>query len=52
VLQRGFERTLLGASRVDAATLAEQQKIADAFAKLGLLPKPINVRDAAWKTAS
>ena len=52
VLQRGFERTPLGAAPVDAATLAEQQKIADAFAKLGLIPKPINVRDAAWKTAS
>jgi sulfonate transport system substrate-binding protein len=52
VLQRGFERTVLGAVRVDAATLADQQKIADAFVKLGLIPKPINVRDAAWKTSS
>jgi sulfonate transport system substrate-binding protein len=52
VLQRGFERTEFGASRVDAATLAEQQKIADMFAKLGLIPKRINVRDAEWKAAS
>jgi sulfonate transport system substrate-binding protein len=52
VLQRGFERSVFGVSRVDAATLAEQQKIADAFAKLGLIPKPINVRDAEWKAAS
>jgi sulfonate transport system substrate-binding protein len=52
VLQRGFERSVFGVSRVDAATLAEQQRIADAFAKLGLIPKPINVRDAEWKAAS
>jgi sulfonate transport system substrate-binding protein len=52
VLQRGFERETFGAARVDAATLAEQQKIADLFAKLGLIPKPLNVRDAEWKAAS
>jgi sulfonate transport system substrate-binding protein len=52
VLQRGFERTSFAASRVDEPILAEQQAIADAFAKLGLIPKPINVRDAQWKAAS
>jgi sulfonate transport system substrate-binding protein len=52
VLQRGFERSVFGESRVDEPILAEQQKIADAFAKLRLIPKPINVRDAAWKVAS
>jgi len=52
VLQRTFERTTFAASRVDEQTLDEQQKIADAFAKLRLIPKSINVRDAAWKAAS
>jgi len=52
VLRRDFERTTFSASRVDAPTLAEQQQIADAFAKLGLIPKTINVRDAEWRAAS
>ena len=29
-----------------------QQKIADTFHKLGLLPKPITVRDAVWTPSS
>jgi sulfonate transport system substrate-binding protein len=33
---------------INAAVLAEQQKVADAFAKLGLIPKPIRVTDIVW----
>jgi sulfonate transport system substrate-binding protein len=29
--------------------VAEQQKVADAFARLGLIPKPIRVADAVWQ---
>ena len=30
------------------ALVAEQQKVADAFAQLGLIPKPIRVADIVW----
>ena len=43
------ERTEFGAKQIDAATLDEQQRVADAFARIELIPKRINVRDAAWK---
>lgn len=35
-----------GVKPIDEAVIAEQQKIADAFAALRLIPKPIRVRDA------
>lgn len=31
------------------ALVAEQQKVADAFARLGLIPKPIRVADIVWQ---
>jgi sulfonate transport system substrate-binding protein len=31
------------------ALVAEQQKVADAFAELGLIPKPIRVADIVWQ---
>lgn len=49
VIERSVDRSILGAGPIDAATLQGQQKIADAFAKLKLIPKPLNVTDAAWK---
>ena len=30
------------------ALVAEQQQVADAFARLGLIPRPIRVADAVW----
>ena len=33
------------------AVIAEQQKIADAFAELKLIPRPISVKDASWRAA-
>ncbi|MDW5444281.1 sulfonate ABC transporter substrate-binding protein [Polaromonas sp. SM01] len=36
---------------VSDSVIAEQQKIADTFFELKLIPKPIAVRDAAWKPA-
>jgi sulfonate transport system substrate-binding protein len=45
-------RSEFGAKRIDTAILAEQQKIADSFAKVGLIPKDIDVNDAIWKEAS
>jgi sulfonate transport system substrate-binding protein len=34
---------------VDAETVKSQQAIADCFAKLSLIPKPVNVSDIIWK---
>ncbi len=49
VIERSVNRSNLGAAPIDAATLEGQQKIADTFAELKLIPKPIKVADAAWK---
>ncbi len=49
VIERSVNRAEPGARAIDPATLEGQQKIADAFAKLKLIPKPVNVTDAAWK---
>ena len=49
VIERWVNRSNLGARAIDAATLKNQQKIADTFAKLKLIPKPLNVADVAWK---
>jgi sulfonate transport system substrate-binding protein len=49
VIERAVNRAEIGARPIDAATLEAQQKIADVFANLKLIPKPLNVADAAWK---
>jgi sulfonate transport system substrate-binding protein len=36
-------------SPLSAATVADQQRVADAFLKLGLIPKPIKVADIVWR---
>lgn len=33
-------------------TVADQQRVADAFFKLGLIPKPVNVADIVWRPAA
>jgi sulfonate transport system substrate-binding protein len=48
VIERSVNRSNLGAGPINAATLEGQQKIADAFAKLNLIPKKVTVTDAAW----
>lgn len=49
VIERAVNRAEIGARPIDAATLEGQQKIADVFANLKLIPKPLRVVDAAWK---
>jgi len=49
VIERSVGRAEIGAHPINAATLEGQQKIADAFADLKLIPKPLKVTDAAWK---
>jgi sulfonate transport system substrate-binding protein len=46
VLEVALKRTSFGARPIDAQVAADQQKIADAFFKLGLIPKAIKIRDA------
>nr|WP_315597029.1 sulfonate ABC transporter substrate-binding protein [uncultured Cupriavidus sp.] len=48
VLDLAVSRFSYGAKPVTAEVLAEQQRIADAFVTLKLIPKPIKVSDAAW----
>ncbi|MCJ2020122.1 sulfonate ABC transporter substrate-binding protein [Methylobacterium sp. E-065] len=48
VLSVALGRLSYGVAPLDAATIADQQKVADAFHGLGLLPKPIRVADAVW----
>jgi sulfonate transport system substrate-binding protein len=37
-------------NKLTPAIFADQQKIADTFFKLGLIPKAIDVTEAAWTT--
>jgi len=34
---------------LDATTVADQQRVADAFLKLGLIPRPVRVADIVWR---
>ncbi|MGQ7277347.1 sulfonate ABC transporter substrate-binding protein [Brevibacillus thermoruber] len=38
-----------GVRPITDEVIAEQQRIADTFAKLGLIPQPIHVKDTVWK---
>jgi sulfonate transport system substrate-binding protein len=38
-----------GVRPITDEVIAEQQRIADTFEKLGLIPQPIHVKDAVWK---
>lgn len=49
ILARALPRMGYGLGPVTPAIFADQQKIADTFFRLGLLPKKITVTDAAWK---
>ncbi|MCA3232593.1 MAG: sulfonate ABC transporter substrate-binding protein, partial [Cupriavidus sp.] len=49
VLDLAVSRFSYGAKPVTAGVLAEQQRIADAFVTLKLIPKQIKVADAAWQ---
>ena len=49
VVELAAARFAYGVKPVTAQVIAEQQRIADVFAELKLIPKRINVADAAWK---
>ncbi|MNP01603.1 hypothetical protein D3C76_934260 [compost metagenome] len=48
MLQVASERRNYNAVAIDAKITAEQQKLADTFQGLGLIPKPLNVADAVY----
>jgi sulfonate transport system substrate-binding protein len=45
VLEIALKRQAYGVKPIDDSVIADQQKIADTFFGLGLLPKAINVKD-------
>jgi sulfonate transport system substrate-binding protein len=47
-----LDRQSYGIRPVGKEAVAAQQDIADTFYKLGLLPKPLVIADAVWKTGS
>jgi sulfonate transport system substrate-binding protein len=51
VVELNLRRYHYGVTTLTDAVIAEQQKIADTFFDLKLIPKPIAVREAAWKQA-
>ncbi len=52
VLELALKRQAYGIKPIDAQVLAEQQKLADTFHQLGLIPKAITVSDIARKSGS
>jgi len=52
ILEKSLARLGYGVTPVDDEVLKSQQQIADTFFRLGLIPKPIAVRDAAWNARS
>jgi sulfonate transport system substrate-binding protein len=52
ILQVAVGRQAYGIKPIDDDVIAKQQKIADTFHQLGLLPQPIRVEEAAWRPQS
>ncbi|WP_298964652.1 aliphatic sulfonate ABC transporter substrate-binding protein [uncultured Methylobacterium sp.] len=52
VLTVALRRQTFGIAPLDAAAIADQQRVADAFLRLGLLPKPVTVADAVLRPGS
>ena len=48
-IKRFVDRSNYRTVPVDADVIRSQQAVADRFAKLGLIPKPVNVSDIVWK---
>lgn len=48
VLLKSFDRATYGVGKVTPEILAAQQKVADTFYNLHLIPVPVTVADAAW----
>jgi sulfonate transport system substrate-binding protein len=48
-IRRFVNRSTYRVVPLDAEVTKSQQAVADRFAKLGLIPKPVNVSDIVWK---
>lgn len=48
-VETAMRRLAHGTHRIDRAVVGEQQRIADRFYALGLLPRAITVREAVWR---
>ncbi len=48
-VRRFVDRSTYSVVPLDAEVIKSQQAVADRFAKLGLIPKPVNVADIVWK---
>jgi sulfonate transport system substrate-binding protein len=48
-VRRFVNRSTYSVVPLDADVIRSQQAVADRFAKLGLIPKPVNVSDIVWK---
>lgn len=51
VVELAAQRLTYGVKPVTDDVLAQQQKVADAFVELKLVPRPVRVADAAWKNS-
>jgi sulfonate transport system substrate-binding protein len=51
VVEASLRRYEFAVKPLTPAVIAEQQKIADTFADLKLIPRPISVREATWQPA-
>ena len=52
ILETSLARLTYGVTRLDDGAIAGQQQIADTFHQLGLIPKPVTIRDAVWSPNS
>lgn len=48
-MQRGAERAGFNIVPLNDAIIAQQQRVADRFHRLGLIPRPVQVRDIVWQ---
>lgn len=48
ILATSLARLTYGVAPLDAKVIANQQRVADTFSGLGIIPKPVSVKDAVW----
>jgi len=52
VVRRAVDRLAFGPTPLGPQQIADQQKIADAFAAAGLIPSKISIKDAVWQPSN
>src|SRR5207237_1110073 len=52
VVETSLQRYEFGVTPLSDAVIADQQRIADTFHELKLIPKPVSVQEATWKAGS